>query len=265
MKTFTFLTFTILILSFSFAQQKHIIPGAGLKLDELNFEKHISSNPQSLNKILTSWVLVDTMQNSYSAAWPFLTPIAYDQFSNALILVHRGSLIYAQSSGEIWYNLSTDQGVSWERVSAINSNLDLSGRYPNAAISNPNDGGLSQAKGVFTWSHVNNPVFYGSGFGKDEPLGTGSPLANYDSVNFASVLWTSGEWSFWAGETSEGFKVARTNDFSNIEHYTVLDPGVSVMCLGGIGYNGIQYLGFLGTFDDPNPANPNYFRMVSGI
>ena len=154
--------------------------------------------------------------------------------------------------------------LNWNRVSAINSNLNLSGRYPNAAISNPNDGGITQAKGVFTWSLSNSPIFGGSGFGKDEPLGTGSPIANYDSVNLASVLWTSGEWSFWAGETSEGFKVARTNDFSNIEHYTVLDPGVSVMCLGGIGYNGIQYLGFLGTFDDPNPADPIYSGWYPG-
>ena len=260
MKTITIIFIGAFILSSGIAQQKSIVPKAELKFDKSNLETQESYSTQSLNKILTNWVLVDTMQNSYSPAWPFLTPIAYDQSSDALILVHRGSSGYAQSSGEIWYNISTDHGLNWNRVSAINSNLNLSGRYPNAAISNPNDGGLTQAKGVFAWSHTNSPVFYGSGFGKDEPLGTGNTLANYDSVNSASVLWTSGEWSFWAGETSEGFKVARTNDFSNIEHYTVLDPGVSVMCLGGTGYNGIQYLGFLGTFDDPNPANP----IISG-
>ncbi|MDP2362486.1 MAG: hypothetical protein Q8M94_01820, partial [Ignavibacteria bacterium] len=264
MKITTLFFISAFILSASFAQQKSFVPGSELIFDESNLKAQANNNTQSLNKILTNWVLVDTMQNSFSPALPFLTPIAYDQSSNALILVHRGSTSYAQSSGEIWYNLLTDHGISWERVSAINNNLDLSGRYPNAVISNPNDGGISQSKGIFTWSHLNNPVFYGSGYGKDEPLGTGTPIANYDSVNSAEVLWTCGEWSFWAGGTPDVFKVARTNDFSNIEHYQVLDVGVSVISLGGVGYNGIQYLGFIGAFDDPNPANPIYSGWYPG-
>jgi hypothetical protein len=261
----TICTILILLLAISIlAQQKNILPIRVLNYNESNLRTQQVNNSKFSDKVLTDWVLVDTMQNSFSAAAPFLTPIAYDQSSDALILVHRGATTYAQTSGEIWYNLSTDKGMNWNRVSAINSNLNLSGRYPNAAILNPTEGGLSQTKGIFSWTHTNMPIFYGAGIGKVDPLGSGNTTAIYDSTFFSSVIWTDGEWSFWAGSTSNGFEIARSNDFANVEHSQVMDNSASVICLGGVGYNGIQYLGFLGTFDDPNTANPIYSGWYPG-
>ena len=115
MRTITIIFICVFILSSGFAQQKNNLPKEKLKFDESILEQQESSNTQSLNKILTNWVLVDTMQNSFSPALPFLTPIAYDQSSDALIVAHGGSSSYAQSSGEIWYNISADHGTELEQ------------------------------------------------------------------------------------------------------------------------------------------------------
>jgi hypothetical protein len=220
---------------------------------------------QSSIKAMTDWVLVDTMENSLSAASSVLNPIAYDNFSQALILVHRGANTYAQSSGEIWYNLSTDQGISWQRVAPVNSSLNLSARYPSCAISNPNLGGLPESKAVFTWTHVNTPVYYGAGYGVDNPIGSGSIISDYDSTFLSiPVIWTEADWIFWAGSTNVGYEVARTNDFNTIEHYQVFGNSVSFFELGGVGHNGHQFLGFIGNFPHPNPGNPIYSGFYPG-
>lgn len=205
------------------------------------------------NISVESWVLVDTIPNSLSIAVPSLTPIAYDQSSDALIFVHRGSSPYAQSSFEIWYNLSTDQGETWNRVSSLNNNLDQA-RFPSASISNPTNGSLSSTKGVFTWMHTNYPGF--TGIGIDSPLGSGNVNSFNDSALHYSVIWTDEDWNFWAGEQNYKFIAARTQDFSSIEYNVVFDSLDNFICLGGVGYQGKQYLGFLGTFEDPDPINP---------
>lgn len=203
-----------------------------------------------------NWILVDTLPNSYSIAVPTLTPLAYDQSSNSLVFVHSGSIPYAQNSFQLWYNLSTDQGESWDRISAINNNLNQA-RFPSASISNPTNGGLSEAKGVFSWTHTTFPGSF-SGVGYDSPLGSGNVNSINDSVIYNSGIWTDEEWTFWAGEKDFKFIAARTNDFSSIEYNVVFDSLDNFICLGGVGYQGNQYLGFLGTFDDPNPSNPIY-------
>ncbi len=210
---------------------------------------------QGGNKILNSWTLVDTMENSFGPASSLINPLAYDFGSDALILVHRGSDTYAQNYGEIWYNMSTDRGITWSRITEVSSSLVSGGRYPSAAILNPENGGLNGTAGVFTWGSAYPAP---QGFGIDEPLGSGSPQAAYDSLFLYAVPWTDGQWAFWAGETSSGYTIARTIDFSTFDHIQVLDNSVSVICLGGTSYSGVEYLGFIGKFPDPDPGNPIY-------
>lgn len=236
---------------------------------KINFDvstsEDINYRQRSVSNFLSDWVLVDTMANSFSAAFSGINPIAYDNFSSALILVHRGANNYAQGSGEIWYNLSTDQGIIWERIAPVNSSLDLSARYPSCAISNPNPNGFLESKAVFTWTHINSPVNFGAGYGIDNPIGSGSIICNYDSSFLSTpVIWTEGDWTFWAGSTDDGYLVASTTDFINIEHHPVLENISSIMELGGVGDNGVQYLGFIGTFPDPNPGNPIYSGFYPG-
>ena len=259
--------FMAILLSLSFAQQKQQLLKVELRFNETSNGTTRINQLQSFNKIMADWVLVDTMNNSFGPASSLLNPIAYDHSSEALILVQRGSDTYTQTFGEVWYNLSTDFGFNWNRVSAINDSAEGPAGYPSAAISNPTGGGLSLTKGVFTWTHTNSRIFDGSGYGMDDPIGSGSPLAGYDSVFYVSSgVWTDGEWSFWPGENHDNYSItiARTNDFITIEHYQIPDSSAIAFSLGGVGLNGTQYLGFIGAFPDPNPGNPIYSGFYPG-
>ncbi len=55
------------------------------------------------------------MLNSFGPASNSLNPLAFDPISNVLAVVHRGKTPYAVSSGELWWNYSTDLGTSWHR------------------------------------------------------------------------------------------------------------------------------------------------------
>lgn len=219
-----------------------------------------------------NWVAVDTMANSYGPGIGVLNPMDYDPGSNALALVHRGASTYSTGSGTLWYNLSTDQGVTWTRVGQVNAGAATKlARYPSMAISNPTGGALSGTTGLFSWPELNPSAFGFLGYGADQPLGGNTPFAAIDQgpPNFSSqvLAWTGDTTPdlFWGTDNQDNasYKIFKTTDFSTIDTFSfassVFNDGGNI-CLGGASSGSNVWVGMLGTFTDPNPANP----IVSG-
>ena len=219
-----------------------------------------------INKIgAATWVFVDDMANSFGPAISVLNPVAYDPASDVVALVHRGRSTYAQGSGEIWYNISTDRGVTWTRVAAINASGSIAGRYPNMAILNPTGGGISETSGLFSWPLLNPAAFGFLGAGVDQPLGSGNTFSVEDlgppQYGSQVLCFTSDDWFLWESDNQvdNSVRVFRTQDFGVIE--IIDDPNLNAaafgaggnICLGGAEHNGVVYLGFLGSMPQPNP------------
>lgn len=227
------------------------------------------SGDMVLKTSVATWIPVDTMANAFGPAIGALNPVAYDPGANVVAVVHRGYSTYAVGSGELWYNISTDRGQTWSRVPAgINtSNPTRLARYPSMAISNPTGGDLSSTIGLFSWPELNPSSFGFVGYGADQPIGAGSTFAGIDqgppaySSQVPSWASDNSAWMFWSSDnqTDASIDIWRTQDFATIEKYTI--PGsvwedFGNATMGGVSHNGIQYLGMLGTYPDPNPASP---------
>ena len=65
-------------------------------------------NAASLN-----WVPVDSMANAFGPAHSVVKPIVYDPATGTLIVIHRGAQPYAIGSGQLWYNISRNRGMTW--------------------------------------------------------------------------------------------------------------------------------------------------------
>lgn len=87
-----------------------------------------------------NWVYIDSMPNCYGTGSADINPLSYDVTSHAIAVIHRGhtSVSPHGTSGTLWYNTSADMGTNWPRCgTALNGDVDGSGRYPSAAIANP--------------------------------------------------------------------------------------------------------------------------------
>jgi hypothetical protein len=211
------------------------------------------------------WVAVDTMANAYGPAIAALNPIAYDPDADVVAVVYRGRTTYSLGSGQLWYSISTDGGAGWSRIAAVN-NADLAARYPSMAIQN-SGGGLDATTGLFTWPQLNPGAFGFLGYGAAQPLGdTQNP--NFYAINqgppdFSSQVpcWTSGTKFLWASDngTDAAIDIFVTEDFQTINKTTIpssaFDDGGNIT-MGGAHHNGIHYYGVLGTYPDPDTANP---------
>ncbi len=198
-----------------------------------------------------NWILVDTLPNAFGPNLWLINPIAYEAVSNTAGFVHRGHTTYAAGTGELWYNLSTDAGESWFRVTSVNSSLPLNARYPSMALSNPYNGGIGLVRGIFTWGEL----LGGLGYGYANPIVWGTTSA-YVNSNYSegAFCWAEGDWMFW----SNGNVLFRTLDFNTIEIIDVLDSSTNFLSLGGVSLNSNVYIGYLGTFDHPDPNDPIY-------
>ncbi len=149
-----------------------ILPGSAARSGHPQEPPHAAS---------ITWVAVDTMANAFGPASRGIKPMAYDSATNIVALIHRGAASYAQSSGELWYNISRDAGVSWRRVpSGLNSSTELLGRYPSCAISNLTNSS-DTTNVLFVWAA---PLLLAGGasfgrvvWGADFPIGSASPFA----------------------------------------------------------------------------------------
>ena len=87
-----------------------------------------------------NWVFIDSMPNCFGTSNADINPLAYDPYSNTVAMIHRGarSLDTSNTTGGLWYSISTDEGATWERVpSLLNYYSYPVARYPSATISNP--------------------------------------------------------------------------------------------------------------------------------
>jgi hypothetical protein len=254
------------------AQERVLDKKAPILMEEPQFDGLIR-NDGGVGPLAAPWVAVDTMQNSFGPAISVLNPIAFDQDADVVALFHRGRTTYATGSGELWYNLSTDAGLTWTRIAAVNGAAPQKlGRYPSMAIGNPTGGNLSATTGLFSWPELNPSAFGFLGYGADQPLGFGSPFSAIDqgppAYSSQVPCWTSADWFFW-GTDNQGdasYRIFRTQDFGTIT--PVDDPNLNSAAfgdggnigIGGVGFNNVTYVGFLGTMPDPNPGDP----IVSG-
>ena len=279
--------FILLILSTAlFAQNRFLQKKAPIKLDNkptTNIKHTNNFTSATAAPSATNYVVVDTMANSFGPASASLNPLAYDANANVAAVVHRGYSSYAKGSGELWYNISTDKGATWSRVSnGINSSTDLSARYPSMAISNPTGGDLSQTIAVFSWPQLNStPDFAYIGYGADQPVGGGVPFAEIDvdtpqhGSTVPSFVSDNSNWVFWASNNLEAFnanennaeiELWRTQDFATIENIKPVQWGADVfqyngnISMGGVSNNGVLYYGVIGSFLPPDINNP----IVSG-
>ncbi len=242
----------------------------------------VTNEPNSSKSV--NWIALDTMANSYgpAIAGP-INPMAYDPYSDVVAIVYRGNQrTYAVSSGQLWYKISTNKGVSWTpRIpGGINTSIHRFARYPSMAISNPTKGPLSGTTALFSWPDL-GPT--GAGFGwvgyaADQPVGGGFPFAAFtDNNNYSSQVpcWASdnSNWMFWSSDHGTGgdnsYKLWRTEDFGTIQFLappTWSDTAFGSaggITMGGVSHNGIQYKGSLGTFPRTAPIASGWYPAYS--
>ncbi|MBI2418702.1 MAG: hypothetical protein HYV28_12530 [Ignavibacteriales bacterium] len=125
-----------------------------------------------------AWKLVDSMGNIYGPAIGTINPLAYDPYSNVAAIIHRSTSAFG-GSGMVYYNISTNKGVTWTRVNAgINAASSLTARYPSMAIANPTkSANIADAYAVFAWPALGNGAFDWVGYGFDTPIGQAAPFA----------------------------------------------------------------------------------------
>jgi hypothetical protein len=174
-----------------------------------------------------TWVSVDEAANVYGQASTGVEPLAYDPGTGAHTFIHRGRTTYPAGSGELWYNLSTDNGATWTRVAGgLMGGLPNTGRYPSGVISNPT-GSSTLTDALFVWAAPNLNIggsFAGAYYGVDPGLGLGAAVAfestNPDSSLGSSAMMvasTSGPDVAWAfDDANGGLYLWSTNDFVTV-------------------------------------------------
>lgn len=276
LKQLYFLTVVLLLGTFAFAQS-NVTKRAPLLMDEPTVTVNSVNNNQTNAPLLPGWVTVDSMANSYGPASPTLNPFYFEPYAKVLTIVHRGGgSVVATGSGKLYYNYSTDLGVTWMRVeTAINAgNTTQLGRYPSMAVSNPTKStDINQTTAVFSWPELNPSAFGFLGYGADQPVGGNSPVSGLDqgpptySSNMPTFVSDQTNNMFWVTDNQENadMRLFRTADFTTVEK---IDPpswldstfgsGGNVH-LGGIAKNGVLYYAVHGTFNNLEPIVSGWY------
>lgn len=145
------------------------------------------------NTTVLNFVAVDTMGNAFGPASRGVKPIAYDSATGIVALLHRGATTYAASTGQLWYNVSRNGGLTWRRVAgAINTGVANSLRYPSCAISNPNNSSdTTNVLMLFAAPLLNaTPAFGLMGYGLDIPIGGGNGFG-FESIGENQTFWSN--------------------------------------------------------------------------
>jgi Secretion system C-terminal sorting domain len=251
-------------ISTAFAQEV-VKQKAPLRTDEgtTAFQSYL---PLGNNSPVTAanYVAVDTMANSFGPAANTLNPLALDPYSNVLAVVHRGKTPYAVSSGELWWNYSTDLGISWQRSNTSVQNgttATNAGRYPSMTIANyTNSINMADLLGAFSWPELNPSAFGYLGYGVSEGL-LESAYAHIDQgppAYGANVpTFSDDAWIFWcaANLSDNSIRLWRTQDYSAVE---IIDPPTwgaarwtnGNILLGGVSHNGVVYVGVIGSYTE---------------
>jgi hypothetical protein len=269
----TILITAVLFSTLIIAQNKPVKKAPVIFEEKEQVQLKISNS--KMPEMAADYVLVDFMQNAFGPAISSLNPLVYDPWSDVVAVVHRGALSYSAASGQLWYNISTNKGSEWARVSnPINTSRIHAARYPSMAISNHTKGNIGAATGVFSWPELTDLNTFGwIGYGGDQPLGGGSTYADTitgpDEYSSQAPIWTNdnNDYIYWTSENQTDASITlfitRIQDFGY--YLEKIKPpqwddltfqGGGNIALGGASFNGVQYYAVLGTFDDPDPANP---------
>jgi hypothetical protein len=209
-----------------------------------------------------SWTLIDSMNNAYGMLSNVVDPIAYDPVSGVVAMVHRANVGYGAGSGELWYNVSTDGGITWNRISSLNGGAPLNSRYPSAAISSPSYLICYAAPQL-------NPTAFGYLIYGVDYIGSGASYGVEEVDNndyWSNTRITAADdnpYIWWLTRTSGGyFHVWRTADYSTVDESEPWPAG-DFAALGqdvGLVYrNGTLYFGAYATF----PGDPGIVFNVA--
>jgi hypothetical protein len=184
-------------------------------------------NPTSL-----TWVAVDEMANAFGPAVNNITPISYEPNTNIVTVLHRAATSYGTSSGQLWYNMSSNAGLTWRRVGELNGGAPTDCRYPSGAISNPlGNSDTGQCLYVYAAPNLQNAGTFGQiTYGVDFPLGggAGSGIVDAGTSTYTSstTIWTqpAGSWIWWGtsstATTGNDQINWRTNDYVTVTRQT---------------------------------------------
>jgi hypothetical protein len=279
-KTITFLLLLLLVPALVSAQQI-----------KKNISKaHVSLNvtePTGLAKAFVNpgktladgnYMAVDTMNNGLGNMSGSLNPLAFDPYSGTVCFVHRsftGTYAAGKTSGQLWYNISTDFGVTWSRVpGGINtSNTQMLGRYPSMSIANADKGDISKTTAFFSWPELNPGAFGFLGYAADQPAGSGNPAAFLEQPTLITLY--SSDIPSWASDNSPdmfwvapygaapfGIDLFTTPDFGTITKTSPAQWSDSALgswgqySMGGASWNGIQHVAVFSAFSatlNPTP------------
>jgi len=236
--------------------------------------------PAALN-----WVAVDTMGNCYGPAIGALNPLAFDPWTNTVLLLHRGRATYGGTTGggKVYYNYSTDAGATWARVDPPmnGSNSAFNARYPSMTFNNPTkSSNIQDALIAGSWPELVGGAFGGAGAGADEYAGAGfqvSAIYTDPNILFSSQVPTFANDGtagvFWASknQSNASLKLWKTVDFQTVD--TLIPPtwasasfgdedGGNV-AIGGAAHNGTIVYGVLGTFPTQTPITSGWLPGFS--
>ena len=231
-----------------------------------------------------NYIAVDTMTNGLGPSIATLNPVVFDPYSGTACWFHRSwnGHYGATSSGELYYDISTNFGVTWSRVpNGVNvTNSQLSGRYPSMGLSNPAKGPIAGTTAFFSWPELVAGAFGGVGYAADQPAGAGAGASFIDmgtpnAYSSQTTCWASDITSdmFWAADYGTGAAIDlwTTPDFGTITKTSppqwsdsVFQSG-GVIPIGGQAWHGVQYYAVLGTFNEFYAPNPISFGWYPGV
>jgi type IX secretion system substrate protein len=214
-----------------------------------------------------NYAVVDTMPNAFGPAIGVLNPLDHDIASGVTAVVHRGKTTYAVGSGELWYNYSTDMGMTWNRSATSvqdGQTATNAARYPSSAISNPTGStNLADLLYTFAWPDLGAGGFENVGYGADLGFDGADLAVIFDDPvqTYSSQVPTwandAGPEVYWASDNSgdASIRLWYTDDlYTTINVIDVPQWSDSIfgsggnITNGGVAANGVQYYSVLGTF-----------------
>jgi len=143
------------------------------------------ASTNKVGKLSGTAVLAAKMWNAYSTQGAYTNLIYYDQYSAAIVIVHRGDRM-GLGSGHIYYNASLD-GLTWTDQIGSFSVVNQSARHPNVVLSNPTKSSDPlQAYVVMFWNTLDPDLFQTIHAATDQFAGT--PMNIFSELKLSGHL-----------------------------------------------------------------------------
>jgi hypothetical protein len=107
-----------------------------LKVSMQEQQGHESYKPLKPGSKSVAPVFVGTSANAFSVVYPEANPLSYNEDFNIIGFAHRGGPSNG-TSPQVFLNLSTDNGATWDTTNLVFNNASYKGRFPNSAFYNP--------------------------------------------------------------------------------------------------------------------------------